>query len=444
METVDTGKRAIASLEASTPDAVVLDLKLPDMNGIEVLKHVQSANPDVPVIVITAHGSINVAVEAMRAGATDFLLKPFDAERFIYTMRHALERQQLNKMVKTFKKEFGRREYEGFIGSSLAMQAIYKTIDAAAPSSASIFIIGESGTGKEVCAEAIHAKSDRSKKRLVALNCAAIPKDLMESEVFGHVKGAFTGAVNDREGAAHQANGGTLFLDEICEMDPSLQAKLLRFIQTGTYQKVGDSKETKVDVRFVCATNRNPWAEVEAGNFREDLFFRLHVIPLRLPPLRERDDDIVEIAEQFLNQYAHEEGKSFSRFDDGAVQKITEYHWPGNVRELQNAIRNAVVLNDGDVMKAEMLSELSVTYRSSIASIQAPAQNAEHADLAQFPEKPLAKDQIKPLWRMEEDHIQATLDACNGNVTQAAALLEMGASTLYRRLKLQEEEALPS
>lgn len=342
---VDTGAGAFDALKAGPLNAVILDLRLPDMNGLEILKHIQANIPDLSVVVITAHGSINTAIEAMRLGAADFLLKPFDPERLVYTLRNTLERQKLSSIVQTFQNEFDRREYEGFIGSSLVMQAIYKTIDAAGPSSASVFITGESGTGKEVCAEALHAKSKRSDKPFIALNCAAIPHDLMESEIFGHVKGAFTGAIADRNGAATMADGGTLFLDEICEMDQSLQAKLLRFIQTGTFQKVGGSSVEKVDVRFICATNKDPWAEVEAGNFREDLYFRLHVVPIALPPLRDRDGDILEIAGAFLGQYAHEEGKGFTGFDDAAEMAIRGHRWPGNVRELQNLLRNAVVLH---------------------------------------------------------------------------------------------------
>jgi len=429
---VDTGAAAFEEIKAGNWNAIILDLRLPDMNGIEILKHVQEKLPDLSVVVITAHGSINTAVQAMRLGAADFLLKPFDPERLIYTLRNTLERQKLSNIVQTFQNEFDRREYEGFIGSSLIMQAVYKTIDAAGPSSASVFITGESGTGKEVCAEALHARSKRGNRPFVAINCAAIPHDLMESEIFGHVKGAFTGAVADRDGAATQADGGTLFLDEICEMDQGLQAKLLRFIQTGTFQKVGGSRLEKVDVRFICATNKDPWVEVEAGNFREDLYFRLHVVPILLPPLRDRNGDILEIASAFLRQYAHEEGKQFTGFDPEVEIAIQRYGWPGNVRELQNTLRNAVVLNDGEMVTPEMVPQLARVV-PVVRPSPATASDAESRSAGNQPDN--QGDEVLPLWRVESDHIQRALDVCGGNVSRAAALLEIGTSTLYRRIK---------
>lgn len=304
---VGTGKDALAQLEARLPSVVLLDLNLPDMDGIEILKRVSTQALPTRVIVITAHGSVNTAVEAMRLGAHDFLLKPFVGNRLVVTLRNALEHQRLVQVVETIKEEFDRRSYYGFIGSSLAMQAVYHIIDAAGPSKATIFITGESGTGKEVCAEAVHQRSPRAKGPFVAINCAALPRDLIESEIFGHRKGAFTGAVADKIGAAERANKGTLFLDEICEMDVELQAKLLRFVQTGTFVRVGGTEVESADTRIVCATNRDPVQEVRAGRFREDLFYRLHVVPIHLPPLREREEDVGEIARALLEKYAKEE-----------------------------------------------------------------------------------------------------------------------------------------
>lgn len=436
---VDTGAKALQEIGTGNLDAMVLDLRLPDMNGLEILEHVQAKVPDFSVVVITAHGSINTAVKAMQFGAADFLLKPFDPERLIYTLRNTLERQKLSTIVQTFQNAFDRREYEGFIGSSLIMQTIYKTIDAAGSSSASVFITGESGTGKEVCAEALHARSKRHDKPFIALNCAAIPHDLMESEIFGHVKGAFTGAVADRDGAASRADGGTLFLDEICEMDQGLQAKLLRFIQTGTFQKVGGSSTEKVDVRFICATNKEPWAEVEAGNFREDLYFRLHVVPIALPPLRERNGDILEIAASFLQQYAHEEGKQFSGFDAEVEDAIRRHPWPGNVRELQNTLRNAVVLNEGNVITLEMIPQLAGTATAAGKTTMPADQAIAPSQDGSATTRAVTDGTIEPLWKVEHDHIQRALEACEGNVSRAAALLEIGTSTLYRRLKELKE-----
>lgn len=349
---VGNGRDALQSLQHRTPDLILLDLRLPDMTGMDVLDAVKQSHPDVPIIFMTAHGSIDIAVDAMQHGAQDFLIKPCEADRLRVTVTNAIRKaSKLRDEIN----DTGSPSYQGFIGSSQPMQAVYRTIDSAASSKASIFITGESGTGKEVCAEAIHAASKRGDKPFIAINCAAIPKDLIESELFGHVKGAFTGAAVDRQGAAELADGGTLFLDELCEMDLDLQTKLLRFIQTGTFQKVGSSRMKKVDVRFVCATNRDPWKEVQEGRFREDLYYRLYVIPLHLPPLRDREEDVIEIAYSLLGFMSHEEGKSFVRFSQDVIERFIHYEWPGNVRQLQNVLRNVVVLNHGKEITLDML-----------------------------------------------------------------------------------------
>ncbi len=343
---VENGTDAKRAIATTPPELVLLDLKLPDMEGQEILRWIQAEGFPTAVVVITAHGSVAVAVEVMRDGALDFLQKPFDAARLQTTLRNALKHNHLQHLVEDFQETFEREHYHGFIGASLPMQAVYRIIDAAAPSKATIFITGESGTGKEVCAEAIHKQGPRRDSPFIAINCGAIPHDLMESEVFGHIKGAFTGAANERKGAATLADGGTLFLDEIGEMDMDLQTKLLRFVQTGSFQRVGDSAEIKVEVRFICATNRDPLEMVEVGSFREDLYYRLHVVPLHLPPLRARGDDILIIAHHFLTTYAKEEGKSFSEFSPEVEVMLRRYTWPGNVRQLQNVIRNITVLHD--------------------------------------------------------------------------------------------------
>ena len=316
------------------------------------------------------------------------------------------------------------------------MQAIYRIIDSAAGSKATVFISGESGTGKELCAEAIHQKSPRANKPFVAINCGAIPKDLMESEIFGHVKGAFTGAIAEREGAAARANGGTLFLDEVCELDLSLQTKLLRFVQTGTFQKVGGERMEEVDVRFLCATNRDPVAEVAAGRFREDLFYRLHVIPIHLPPLRERGNDVLLVAQKILEAFAAEEGRRFARFTPECEAALAAYPWPGNVRELQNVIRNVVVLNDGDVVSLDMLP-------SPVGRLTVPSQQADAAvamppsATAALPERDGADDttpeSIRPLADMEREAINRAIRLCGGNIPKAAHFLGVSASTIYRK-----------
>jgi len=299
-------------------------------------------------------------------------------------------------------------------------------IEAVGRSSASVFVTGESGTGKEVCAQAIHLSSTRKDKPFIALNCAAIPKDLIESEIFGHLKGAFTGATSNREGAAMAANGGTLFLDEICEMDLSLQSKLLRFLQTGSVQKVGSDKLEKIDVRIVCATNRDPRLEVEEGKFREDLFYRLHVVSIHLPPLRERDNDVIEIAKVLLDQISEEEAKVFNSFSDDAKKRLLDYGWPGNVRELQNVVRNAVILNDGDTIDADML-QLTGTVSS--------ARNMKSTVTSEVP--PTGPELRISLGRsydeIEREIVEATIGHCNGSIPKAADLLQVSPSTIYRK-----------
>ena len=267
---VESGASALQALDGN-PSAVILDLKLPDMSGLDILGTIRKRGLNLPVVVITAHGSMQTAIDAMRAGAADFLVKPFTAERLKVTLQNVLEKEELTATVRTYQEEIDLRNFQGFIGSSLKMQAVFRAIESAANSKATVFFTGESGTGKEIAARAVHDLSGR-KGKFVPLNCGAIPRDLMESEFFGHVKGAFTGALAEREGAARQAHKGTLFLDEVCEMDLQLQTKLLRFLQTGQFNKVGGSTLEAVDVRVVCATNRDPYAEVQAGRFREDLY----------------------------------------------------------------------------------------------------------------------------------------------------------------------------
>jgi DNA-binding NtrC family response regulator len=409
---VDSGKAALSAAEATSYDVVLLDIKLPDISGLEVLRLLAGQPGGPTVIVLTALGSINLAVEAMRAGAYDFLVKPFTAERFLVTLRNAFERQRLASLVETYRKE--RDGYCGFIGSSPAMQSVYRIIDSAASSKATVFITGESGTGKELCAEAVHRISPRRDKPFIAINCAAIPKDLMESEIFGHVKGAFTGAISDHVGAAKRADGGTLFLDEICDMDPNLQTKLLRFVQTNSFTPVGGSTVQRVDVRFVCATNRDPLMEVEAGRFREDLYYRLHVIPIDMPPLRQRDDDVRKLAEAFLDSMAAEEGKKFDGFSEEAAALIGSFDWPGNIRQLQNVVRTIVVLNAGGTVSAAMLPPL--------LRKQTPPMTQVGSD-----------GEIVPLWLIEKRAIEHAITLCQGNIPKAAELLRISPSTIYRK-----------
>jgi len=424
---VETLAAAREFVAARAPTAVLLDVHLPDGNGLDLLRDIRARGLDTAVVVITANGSIDGAVEAMRCGADDFLVKPFSPERLSTTLTHVLERRRLARIVSTMAPALEADGFEGFIGASLPMQAVYTIIDRTARSRASVFITGESGTGKEVCAQAIHNRSSVRKGPFVALNCGAIPKELIESEVFGHVKGAFTGAIADREGAAARADGGTLFLDEICEMDAALQVKLLRFVQTGIVQKVGSDASVKVDVRIVCATNRDPLAEVEAGRFREDLYYRLHVVPIEMPPLRDRGDDVLLIARRFLKQFGAEEHKLFSGLTAEVESVLAAYRWPGNVRQLQNVLRSIAVLEQGGIVKAEMLP------REIRAPETAPALSPDPVVPRPSSERAAAKPPIRPLAEIEREAIEKAIAICNGNLTEAARYLDINVSTIHRK-----------
>jgi two-component system repressor protein LuxO len=432
-----TGAGALEALKETIPDVVLLDLELPDVNGLDILRSIRARNLPCAVVVVTAHGSVNVAVEAMREGAYDFIIKPFPPDRLIVTVRNALERRQLQTLAKANDIAKDGKFY-GLIGASLPMRAVYHVIESAASSRATVFISGESGTGKELCAQAIHQLSPWRDGPLVAVNCGAIPRELMESEMFGHVRGAFTGAIGSREGAVSRAQGGTLFLDEICEMDLALQVKLLRVLQSGEFQKVGGNEVERADARYVCATNREPWGEVQAGRFREDLYYRLHVVPCAMPPLRERDDDVLLLARHFLALYSQEEGKAFTDFDDGAVRALRRYPWPGNIRELQNVLRNTVLFNSGGLVTEVMLSRLDP------AAASRPVTIAALLPAPRFAGAPDSGSAVKPLWLVEKEAIEEAIAVCGGNVPRAAALLEVNPSTIYRRKAEWEKERLLS
>ncbi len=437
-EVAQTAAAAREKLNAAAPDLVLLDLQLPDGNGIEILEAAQDRPDAPPVVVITANASMNAAVEAMRAGALDFLAKPFDKARLLVTVESALERASLRKVVSKRTTTTPAARRMRFIGESRVMHTVYQTIEAVASSEASVFITGESGTGKELAALSIHESSRRAGKPFHAVNCGAIPENLMESELFGHVKGAFTGASADRDGAAAIADGGTLFLDELAEMPMALQTKLLRFIQLGTYQKVGETKTRKADIRFISATNKLPLEAIRNGELREDLYYRLNVIPIEMPPLRERGDDIGLIAENFMHAFARQEGKAFKTLSEDARAALKAYEWPGNVRQLQNVIRNAVVLQNGETMTAQMLPRGLMQ-----AGAPGPAPRPAPRPTDGFSPAPASgsapqgrpEQEILPLAIVERRAIEAALEATGGNIQQAARLLEIDPSTIHRRRK---------
>jgi two-component system repressor protein LuxO len=426
--------RAFAVLDRGDPDLIVLCLDDGASTAPDTIETIRFAGYEGPILATSARISLATAVEAMRCGASDVAGKPVSAADLLRRVSKLLERERpAVRALPSSRRETA--DFEGFVGASPVMRDIYEQIRRIAPSKAPVFVTGESGTGKEVTAQAIHTRSGRPAERFVALNCGAIPKDLIESEIFGHVKGAFTGATDDRTGAAELADGGTLFLDEICEMDLALQTKLLRFIQTGEVRRVGDTRIRRVDVRFVCATNRDPLADVAAGRFREDLYYRLCVLPVHLPPLRRRGDDVLALAEAFLARFSAEEGRHFRGFDEAAARIVSEFHWPGNVRQLQNVIRRLVVMHDGDRVTAPMLP-LALAHGShgSAGAAMSPPEVAA---------RPVAtRAAVEPYWQQERRIIEEALAAFDGNLSRAAAALEISPSTIYRKREAWARDGL--
>lgn len=437
VECAFTLSEATAAYRGRQRGVVLLDLTLPDGDGLDFLKDVRRDDPDGKVIVITANGSINRAVDAMRGGAFDFLVKPFDEKRLLSAVANAITSTAAEQPDVRQHAAEPLDQFHGFIGASPRMREVYDTISGIGKSTATVFITGESGTGKEVAAQAIHAVSNRANGPFIPINCGAIPRDLLESEVFGHLRGSFTGAIADKPGAAAIADGGTLFLDEICEMDLALQTKLLRFLQTSMIHPVGATHPQKVDVRIVCATNRDPMTEVQVGRFREDLFYRLHVVPIELPPLRERKGDAVLVARALLKQFAAEEGKQFDRIHPDAEALFEGMHWPGNVRQLQNVMRNIVVLHDGDTVRTSMLPA-GLRESETLAADSGRASGGGAVPTVPLtPEDDLAA-RIAPLIGenladVEQCFIEATIARHDGSIPRAARVLDVSPSTLYRK-----------
>ena len=434
-----TASDALRLFAQSEIGVVLLDLVLPDRDGLSLMKDMLDLRPDTAVIVMTAHGSVGRAVEAMRAGAHEFLVKPFDEARLLSAVANVPGGPVASTPVASAPRRAARAQTasadapdsltgSGFIGSSEVMERLHQKISSVARSMATVFITGESGTGKELCALAVHAASPRATGPFIALNCGAIPQDLLESEVFGHMKGSFTGAISDKPGAAAAADGGTLFLDEICEMAPALQTKLLRFLQTSTVVPVGATRPRKVNVRIICATNRDPLDAVRRGEFREDLYYRLFVVPLHMPPLRDRGEDVLEIAETALARFAREEGKPFDGLDAPVRALFRALPWPGNVRQVLNVIRNIVVLNEGGLVTLDMLPD----------TLDRQIDPAPPRDIAPLPApSALSLDDLigRPLAEIERAVIEATLARHGGSVPRAARVLELSPSTLYRKIE---------
>lgn len=422
--------------------AALVDINLPDGSGFDVMQEMTQRWPTCAVIVVTGEDSVDNAVRAAHAGAMDFIEKPVEPDRLQITLRNALQTSMLASQVQALTPT-KRDRFHSFIGQSPVMLAVYRMIETVAASRAPVFVQGESGTGKELAAEAIHRCSNRAGASLVAINCAAIPKDLIESELFGHVKGAFTGATNDRNGAFIEADRGTLFLDEIAELDINVQAKLLRALQTGEVRRVGETKSRMVDVRIVCASHRDMYTQVQAGLFREDLFYRLYVVPVDLPPLRERGEDIPLIAQAMLARYAKEDGKQFSEFSAAAAARLAAYGWPGNVRELINVVRAVVAMNDAVVVEEAMLPP-KLLGRAPAGFVAGPAVRALAMAPVAVPVGELPAPAggpgptavVRPLADVEREAIEHAMRVFGGNITHAAKALCVNPSTIYRRMAI--------
>ncbi len=357
IETANDGREALRKVESTRPDLIILDYMMPGLSGPDVLRELRKGGIDTPVIMITAHGTIGRAVEAMKEGAYDFIIRPFEADHITLVVQKALERERLKIGIEILSEEVGQR-YRLIVGESPKMNEAVDLAKKAANSKATVLLLGESGTGKEVFARAIHNWSERKGEPFVTINCVGLSKELLESELFGHEQGAFTGAHHLKKGKMELAHGGTVFLDEMGDISPELQTKLLRFLQEREFERVGGTKPISVDIRIIAATNRNLEVSIKEGLFREDLYHRLNVIPITLPPLRERKEDIPALSQYFLRKYSMETRKNFSEITEQAQEKLLAYDWPGNVRELANVIERAIVLGSGSNIALEDLPEM--------------------------------------------------------------------------------------
>jgi DNA-binding NtrC family response regulator len=424
VEAVLSGSEALGRLGATFFDVLVVFRHALDDIGVgpeDGLARLARRAEKSKILVLAPKVSVSEAVAAMGSGAHDFIEIPADPALLFSQIEGLIERHR-RPATASGSTPF-ETDFAGFVGFSPQMRAVYEQIKRVAPSSAPVFITGESGTGKEVCAEALHAGSPRARGPFIAINCGAIPRDLMEAELFGVARGAFTGATHDRAGAVELADGGTLLLDEIGEMEPGLQAKLLRFVQTGEVNRVGAPLPRKVDVRIICATNRDPRQMIAERRFREDLFYRLHVLPIHLPTLRQRPGDILALSEMFVARFAAEEGKSFAGVSEGAALLLKTRPWRGNVRELQNLVRRIVVMFDGGPVDAEMVRLADTAHLSQPFD---PTPAPLHARDAK-------SDPIAPMWQQEQAIIERALAAFGGNISRAAAALEISPSTIYRK-----------
>jgi DNA-binding NtrC family response regulator len=455
----DAAAAMLTGADAAQFDAVVLDLVMPDLDGLGVLARMREAGLATPVIVQTAHGGIDNVVSAMRAGATDFVVKPVGAERLEVSLRNALATKALESEIQRIKRTHaGTLTFKDIVTRSQRMHAVLRQAEKAAGSAIPVLIEGRSGVGKELIARAIHGSGERRTKPFVAVNCGAIPDNLVESILFGHEKGAFTGATDRHTGKFVEAHGGTLFLDEVGELPPAAQVKLLRAIQEGEVEPVGARKPVKVDVRLISATNRDLIADVRDGRFREDLFYRLHVFPISVPSLADRTEDIPELARHFLARFAAEEGKRIRRIDGDALALLSGYRWPGNVRQLENAVFRAVVLAESDEVGVADFPQIAALAQrqpvvapaiaplpiEALESIAPPLVQDFHSPVGSIaPQQsepgvtlPLldAQSEVRPLEELEGEIIRFAISHYRGQMSEVARRLQIGRSTLYRKL----------
>jgi len=412
----EDGHKALAMLEVESFDIVLLDIWMPGIDGIEVLKRIKQSNPQLPVIMISGHGNVETAVKATRLGAIDFIEKPLDLQKILLSIENALKLSKLeqeNRMLK--ERQYARVE---LTGNSAAIMKINEQIARVAPTNAWVLITGENGTGKELAAKSLHIKSKRGNATFVDVNCAAIPAELIESELFGHEKGAFTGAITQKRGKFDMANNGTLFLDEIADMSLATQAKILRILQEQRFERLGGNKTINVDVRVLAATNKDLEQEISEGRFRKDLFYRLNVIPINVPPLRERTEDIPSLIEDFLNEFAKKGGMKRKVIEPDAVELLKHHIWPGNVRELKNYIERLVIMTIKNIITVDDI-ELNTNIKT----------DADEKGLINI------NDWKKAKTSFEKSYLQKWLDICNGNISKTSELIGIERSNLHKKLK---------
>jgi len=418
-----TGQEGLALAERETPDLVLLDVKMPGMDGIEVLERLRNMNEALPVVVVSGHGTISTAVEATKKGAFDFIEKPFASERVLVSLRNALDSRQLRDENKTLKKAVEVRHQ--MIGDSAGLKQVMAAVARAAPTNATVLIQGESGVGKELVARTIHRNSLRSRERFVQVNCAAIPEELIESELFGHEKGSFTGATEKQVGKFEQADRGTIFLDEVGDMSAKTQAKVLRVLQEGEVERLGSARTIKVDVRVIAATNKNLEEEIEKGHFREDLYFRLAVIPIHVPPLRERPDDIAQLVRHYVDSFSRENNVRPKRITQAALDALARYRWKGNIRELRNTVERLIIMTGADTIDLPDLPD-TVRSPSSGGKSTAAALDGDAARLGTLREFKENAERMFLVGKLRE----------NGwNISKTAEVIGTPRSNLYKKLE---------